>query len=111
MSSESPTPNEQPARGPTCPEEALELVKSRFGRPTLPDGTLVPLQVEEFDLGYVVYAVYPKPAAVAGVPQQPAEPGGSSLVVAKDNGEIATVPNYPPELAIKVFKKHYRSGS
>ncbi|MGW0563838.1 hypothetical protein ACWDZ4_25305 [Streptomyces sp. NPDC003016] len=109
MRAESSMPHQQPHPVPAGPEEALELVRSRFGQPTLPDGTLVPLRVEEFDLGYVVYAVRPEPAA-GGVPR-PAEPGGSSIVVAKDNGEIATVPHYPPPLAIEVFKKHYRPGT
>lgn len=110
MSTGSPTPDQQPDPVPVDPEEALELVKGRFGQPTLPDGTLAPLLVQEFDLGYVVYAVFPKPTAVGGVPQ-PAEPGGSNFIVAKDSSEITTLPNYPPELAIQVFRKHYRPST
>ncbi|MGW7197662.1 hypothetical protein [Streptomyces chryseus] len=113
MSFESPTEDrqraERPDPVPADAQEALELVQDRFGLPTLPDGTSAPLRAHEFDLGYVVYAVCPPPADVGGVPQ-PAEPGGSNFVVAKDNGEIVTVPNYPVELAIQVFKKHYRAG-
>jgi hypothetical protein len=105
MTSEIPASGPQPVPGNA--EEALELVRRRFGQPTLPDGTPAPMRVHEFDLGYVVYTVVPKPTGPGGVPL-PAPPGGSNFVVAKDNGEIATVPNYPPEQAAQVFRKHYR---
>ncbi|MET9516903.1 hypothetical protein [Streptomyces sp. NPDC002994] len=107
MSSQGPaTPD--PGRAPSTPEEALRLVLGRFGQPRLPDGSPAPMRVEEFDIGYVVYAVFPQPTAVNGVPR-PAEPGGSHVVVAKDDGETALVPNFPPELAIEVFRRHYRA--
>ncbi|MFI5758879.1 hypothetical protein [Streptomyces sp. NPDC051569] len=95
---------------PRTPGEAVHLVRRRFGQPTLPDDTPAPLHVHEFDLGYVVYGVLPRPTDQGGVPR-PAQPGGSSFVVTKDSGDIATVPNYPPEQAAEVFRRHYRPGS
>lgn len=47
---------------------------------------------EEFDIGYLVYAVFPPVTDAAGRPQ-PAPPGGSKIVVANDTGETVTVPN------------------
>ncbi len=47
MSAESSMPHQQPHPVPAGPGEALEIVRSRFGQPTLPDGTPVPLRVEE----------------------------------------------------------------
>lgn len=55
-----------------------------------------------------MYAALPPTAPVNGVPR-PAEPGGSQVVVAKDNGEIALVPSLPPALAIEVFRRHCRA--
>ncbi|MFI9358388.1 hypothetical protein ACWGLP_14470 [Streptomyces lydicus] len=96
-----------PRTGPTTPQEALELVRSRFGQPRNTDGSPAPLQVREFDLGYLVYATYPPrvtPVDANGRPL-PAQPGGSSLVVAKDTGTVSTLPNYPPQQAIALYRK------
>ncbi|MCK1796241.1 hypothetical protein MTQ01_09540 [Streptomyces sp. XM4193] len=96
---------EPPASG----AEALERVLEQYGRPVGPDGVPAAMHVEEFESGYVVYPSFPLPEPINGVPQ-PAEPGGSNYVVAKDNGEIGVVPNYPPAKAIEVFERFYRSG-
>ncbi|MEU9486021.1 hypothetical protein AB0D83_20545 [Streptomyces decoyicus] len=92
---------------PTNPDEALEAVRRQFGLPHSFDGTPAPLHVQEFDLGYLVYATYAKPVDRNGRPV-PAPPGGSSFVVAKESGAISTVPNYPPEQAIALYRKQLR---
>ncbi|MFJ6748491.1 hypothetical protein ACIQNI_09900 [Streptomyces sp. NPDC091266] len=102
MSSENSPAN--PQNVPASPEEALELVRGAFGQPHSADGTPAPLQVREFDLGYLVYAVFAKPVDKQGRPV-PAPPGGSSFVVAKDTGQISTLPNYPPDQAIALYRK------
>ncbi|MFG2138292.1 hypothetical protein [Streptomyces sp. NPDC048650] len=89
---------------PSSPDEALESVRRQFGEPRSFDGTPAPLHVQEFDLGYLVYATFAKPVDRNGRPV-PAPPGGSSFVVAKDSGKISTVPNYPPEQAIALYRK------
>ncbi|WP_246101715.1 hypothetical protein [Streptomyces cyaneus] len=101
MTSDHPAP-------PTTPEQALAIVRSRYARPKLPDGTPAELCVEEFDIGYLVYAVFPPVTDAAGRPQ-PAPPGGSKIVVAKDTGEAVTVPNYPTEAAIALYRKQRQS--
>ncbi|MFF2809041.1 hypothetical protein ACFVT2_18015 [Streptomyces sp. NPDC058000] len=97
-----------PQSVPTNSEEALEAVRSRFGQPLSFDGNPAPLHVQEFDLGYLVYATYAKPVDPNGRPL-PTPPGGSSFVVAKGTGVISTLPNYPPEQAIALYRKQQRS--
>ncbi|MGW1840097.1 hypothetical protein [Streptomyces sp. BBFR2] len=91
---------------PTSPEEALALVRDRYAEPTLPDGTPVPLAVEEFDIGYLVHPVFPPVSRTdaAGVPL-PAPPGGAKIVVSKTTGESVTVPNLPNESAIALYRR------
>ncbi|GGY48791.1 hypothetical protein [Streptomyces djakartensis] len=89
---------------PASAEEALAIVRSRYARPRLPDGSPVELRVEEFDIGYLVYAAFPPVTDIAGRPQ-PAPPGGSKVVVAKETGEIIAVPNYPTETAIALYRQ------
>lgn len=101
MTSENPAP-------PTTPEQALDIVRSRYAQPKLPDGTPAQLRVEEFDVGYVVYAVFPPVTDDAGRPR-PAPPGGSKIVVSKDTGETVTVPNYPTEAAIALYRRQRQS--
>ncbi|MFI9048462.1 hypothetical protein [Streptomyces sp. NPDC053427] len=103
MTSESNSPMD-PQDVPANPDEALESVRRQFGQPRSFDGTLAPLHVEEFDLGYLVYATFAKPVDKNGRPV-PAPPGGSNFVVAKDTGKISTVPNYPPDQAIALYRK------
>ncbi|MFF0733937.1 hypothetical protein ACFYVK_20205 [Streptomyces chartreusis] len=97
MTSDNPAP-------PTTAEQALAIVRGRYAQPKLPDGTPAELRVEEFDIGYLVYAVFPPITDAAGRPQ-PAPPGGSKIVVAKDTGETVTVPNYPTQTAIALYRK------
>ncbi|MGW6734145.1 hypothetical protein [Streptomyces sp. NPDC055013] len=97
MTSDHPAP-------PTSSEQALAIVRSRCAQPELPDGTPAELRVAEFDIGYLVFAVFPPVADAAGR-AQPAPPGGSKIVVAKDTGETVTVPNYPTEAAIALYRK------
>lgn len=98
MTSDHPAP-------PTTPEQALDIVRSRFAEPRLPDGSRAELRVEEFDIGYLVYAVFPPPAETAG-PPRPAPPGGAKIVVSKETGETVTVPNFPTEQAIALYRKN-----
>lgn len=96
--------------GPEVPQSAAEaerLVRARFAVPAAPDGSPGQLRVTEFPLGYVVRTAAPPPERSGSTPR-PAEPGGSSFIVARDNGEIVTVPNYPPSQAIEVFRKRFR---
>ncbi|MEV6027969.1 hypothetical protein [Streptomyces sp. NPDC052036] len=93
-----------PAAPPTTPEEALAIVRSRYAQPKLPDGTPAALNVHEFDIGYLVYAAFPPTTDAEGRPQ-PSAPGGSKIVVAKDTGETVTVPNFPTEAAIALYRR------
>lgn len=97
MTSDHPAP-------PTTPEQALDIVRSRFAEPRTPDGSPAELRVEEFDIGYLVYAVLPPVTDVAGRPQ-PAPPGGSKIVVSKETGEAVTVPNCPMQAAIDLYRR------
>lgn len=65
-----------PQGPPVTPAQALEIVRARYAQPKLPDGTPAELQVHEFDIGYLVYAVYPPRTDAAGPPSppRPAEP-------------------------------------
>lgn len=98
---DNPTP-------PTTPDEALAIVRSRYAEPTLADGSPAPMQVEEFDIGYLVYAEYPDTLDASDEPQ-PAPPGGSNIIVAKDTGETVTVPNLPTETAIALYRQQRQS--
>ncbi|MFE1173578.1 hypothetical protein [Streptomyces sp. NPDC058773] len=93
---------------PATPEEALAIVRSRYAEPKLADGSPAPMQVEEFDLGYLVYPAYPDTLDDSGEPQ-PAPPGGAKIIVAKDTGETVTVPNLPTESAIDLYRQQRRS--
>lgn len=101
MAADSPTP-------PTTPEQALSIVRSRYALPRLPDGTPAPLTVHEFDIGYLVHATFPPVTDASGRPL-PAPPGGSKIIVAKDTGETVTVPNYPSETAIALYREQRSS--
>ncbi|MPY49034.1 hypothetical protein [Streptomyces acidicola] len=107
MTPDNPALPQNPAP-PNTPEEALAIVRSRYAQPKLPDGTPAPMHVHEFDIGYLVYATFPPVADTTGQPR-PSAPGGSKIVVAKDTGETVTVPNYPTEAAIALYRKQYRA--
>ncbi|CAL9424896.1 hypothetical protein SUDANB145_01927 [Streptomyces sp. enrichment culture] len=102
MTSDVPAP--PPGTPPTSPEEAVRIVRSRFAQPTAPDGSPAELSVHEFDLGYLVYPT-PRPTEPgSGRPAAPAPPGGAKVVVSKEDGETVTVPNYPTEQAIALYR-------
>ncbi|MGP4013442.1 hypothetical protein [Streptomyces sp. 4N124] len=103
MSPDTPAP--APQDPPATPDQALEIVRARYAQPKLPDGTPAELNVHEFDIGYLVYAVFPPRTDPAGQPQ-PAPPGGAKIVVSKETGETVTVPNYPIEQAIALYRKN-----
>ncbi|MFG2827893.1 hypothetical protein ACGFWI_10570 [Streptomyces sp. NPDC048434] len=103
MPQDTPTP-------PTTPEEALAIVRSRYAQPKLPDGSPAPMHVHEFDLGYLVYAGFPRTPDASG-PPKPAPPGGSKVIVAKDTGETVTVPNFPTEAAIELYRKQRQADT
>ncbi|MFF3908442.1 hypothetical protein ACFYZJ_21215 [Streptomyces sp. NPDC001848] len=100
MTSDNPAP-------PTTAEQALDIVRSRYAQPRLPDGSPAQLRVEEFDIGYLVYAEFPPVTDAAGRPQ-PAPPGGSKIVVSKETGETVTVPNFPNPAAIDLYRRQRR---
>ncbi|MGW2919644.1 hypothetical protein ACWDBF_17545 [Streptomyces angustmyceticus] len=95
---------------PSSPDEALAIVRSRYAEPKLPDGSPAPMHVHEFDIGYLVYATFPRTPDASARPQ-PAQPGGSKIIVAKDTGETVTVPNFPTEAAIELYRKQRQSNS
>ncbi|MER6469663.1 hypothetical protein [Streptomyces collinus] len=97
MTSDHPAP-------PTTAEQALDIARSRFAEPRLPDGSPAELRVEEFDIGYLVHAVFPTATDATGRPQ-PAPPGGSKIVVSKKTGEAVTVPNYPTQATIDLYRR------
>ncbi|MFI2258876.1 hypothetical protein [Streptomyces tubercidicus] len=99
---------ETPPTPPTTPDEALAIVRGRYAEPTLADGSPAPMQVEEFDIGYLVYAEYPDITDDSGEPQ-PAPPGGATIIVAKDTGETVTVPNLPTDSAIALYRQQRQS--
>ncbi|MGW1372884.1 hypothetical protein ACWD6P_01200 [Streptomyces sp. NPDC002446] len=103
MSQESPI-------SPSTPEEALAIVRSRYAQPKLTDGSPAPMHVEEFDIGYLVYATFPRTTDSSGQPQ-PTPPGGAKIIVAKDTGETVTVPNLPTESAIALYRKQRQADS
>ncbi|MGW5115507.1 hypothetical protein ACWEQ8_08700 [Streptomyces noursei] len=97
-------PQEDPAP-PTTPEEALAIALRHYAQPKNADGSLVPLHVHEFDIGYLVYRTYPPaPIDAAGRPLPP-PPGGAKIVVSKGTGETYTVPNLPTESAIELYRE------
>ncbi|MEV0371878.1 hypothetical protein AB0I10_18940 [Streptomyces sp. NPDC050636] len=83
---------------PTTAEEALEIARTRF-RPRCHDGTPASVHVEEFDIGYVIYATFP--------PTEPPSFGGSHLVVSKADGKLTYVPNFPPKSAIARYRRRH----
>jgi hypothetical protein len=110
--------SDNPAAPPTTPEQALEIVRNRYAQPKLPDGTPAELRVEEFDIGYLVYAECPpapasEPPADQATPARPAAPstpGGSKIVVSKATGETVTVPNFPTEAAIALYRRQHQQS-
>ncbi|UGY93943.1 hypothetical protein [Streptomyces gobiensis] len=98
-------------RIPANAEEALQAARTQFA-PIWPDGTPAPLNVLEFDVGYLVYASFPHPPASPSDRRRPmGNPGGTCVVVSKEDGEIRTLPHRPPQAAIALYRKMYRPSA
>ncbi|MEU8783653.1 hypothetical protein [Streptomyces sp. NPDC048637] len=108
-----PTPPPLPPRTgpqpvPANADEALEIGREHFPEVGSPGGP-AELLVHEFDIGYLIYAGWP-PAEDPTAP--PAEPGGSNIVIAKADGEVSSLPNFPPESAVELYHRlHSRRTS
>ncbi|MET9433202.1 hypothetical protein [Streptomyces sp. NPDC006551] len=103
MATDTPAP--APQGPPATPDQAVDIVRSRYAQPKLPDGTPLELNVHEFDIGYLVYATFPSRADASGG-HKPAPPGGAKIVVSKETGESVAVPNHPTEQAIALYRKN-----
>lgn len=96
---------DDPDAPPRTPEQALDVVRSRYAQPTLPDGSPAELQVHEFDEGFLVFPVLPPATDDEGRPR-PAPPGGGKIVVSKETGRTFTTPNLPTEAAIALYRRN-----
>ncbi len=85
-------------RVPTTPGEALEIAGIHF-KPRCRDGSPASVHVEEFDIGFLVYATFP--------PTEPRSFGGSHLIISKTDGTPTFVPNSPPKSAIALYRKRH----
>ncbi|MFF2808546.1 hypothetical protein ACFVT2_15510 [Streptomyces sp. NPDC058000] len=92
---------------PISADHALEIGRAYFPPVGSPGGP-VSLLVHAFDEGYLVHAGRPAPEDPTA---PPASPGGTHIVIAKSNGDVTTVPNFPPESAIAVYRQWYRPGT
>ncbi|MGW8552006.1 hypothetical protein [Streptomyces tubercidicus] len=98
-----PQPQEGQRPIPASADEALEIGRGHF--PSIwPGGEEPTLHVHEFDLGYLVYPVFPPRDPNA----YPRDPGGSHIVISKADGAVSALPNYPPEQAIELYRSHFR---
>ncbi|WJY38149.1 hypothetical protein QT196_13085 [Streptomyces sp. P9-2B-2] len=105
MQSDSSGPSDSPqgrSAAPTTVDEALTRARAHF-RPRCHDGSLASLHVQEFDIGYLVYATFP--------PTEPRSFGGSHLVISKTDGALTFVPNFPPDTAIARYRARRRPSS
>lgn len=80
---------------PTTPAEALAIVRSRYAEPTLADGSPAPMQVEEFDIGYLVYAEYPDALDASDEPQPP-RPAAQTSSWPRTPAKPSPCPTSPP---------------
>ncbi|MFJ3948838.1 hypothetical protein ACIPXV_02025 [Streptomyces libani] len=83
---------------PQTADEALAMARAHF-HPRCRDGSPASLHVQEFDLGYLIYATFP--------PTEPRSFGGSHLVVSKVDGALTFVPNFPPKSAIALYRRRH----
>ncbi|MFF9479948.1 hypothetical protein [Streptomyces sp. NPDC014733] len=86
---------------PRSADEALEIGRNHFppvGAPGGPTG----LFVHEFAEGYLIHAGRPSPE---GPDVPPAQPGGSHVVIAKENGELTFLPDFPPPDAVALYRR------
>ncbi|WP_399094208.1 hypothetical protein ACGH2B_25170 [Streptomyces sp. BBFR2] len=95
----SPSGAPEPVRPvPVTAEEALTAARARF-QVLDPAGNPAPLHVAEFDIGFLIHAVMPPPPPGARTPL-----GGSHMVIAKSDGAVTYVPNFPPDSAIALYR-------
>ncbi|WP_406476039.1 hypothetical protein [Streptomyces platensis] len=107
-----PTPPEyRPRLGPeplpTNEAEALEIGRKYFPEVGSPGGPSS-LYVHEFDIGYLIHAGWPATEDSTGLPSSP---GGSNIVISKIDGLVASVPNFPEEAAVEIYRRVYRPNS
>ncbi|WP_268977861.1 hypothetical protein [Streptomyces sp. GS7] len=106
-------PGQQPAGGPvqqvipTSAEHARDIGRAYFPPVGSPDGP-VSILVHEFDEGYLVQAGWPAPEDPTALPSSP---GGANIVIAKSDGEVTHVPNFPPEPAIALYRRTRRPAT
>ena len=86
---------------PRTADEALAIARTTF-QPQCADGTPAALNVQEFDLGFLIYATFP--------PTEPPSYGGSHLVISKTDGSTMYVPNFPPDSAISLYRRQVGQG-
>ncbi|MFG3116533.1 hypothetical protein ACGF4C_19235 [Streptomyces sp. NPDC048197] len=99
--------DEGPRPVPANADEALEIGRQHFPDVGSPNGP-ASLHVHEFDLGYLIYAGWPLPEDPTA---PPASPGGSNIVINKENGDVTSLPNFPPAAAEKLYHRIYRPSS
>ncbi|MEU8783657.1 hypothetical protein [Streptomyces sp. NPDC048637] len=87
---------------PATAEEALARARADF-QPRCHDGTPASVHVQEFDLGYLIYATFP--------PTEPRSFGGSHLVVSKADGALTYVPSFPPKSAIALYRRRHHPNA
>ncbi|MEV6569195.1 hypothetical protein [Streptomyces kronopolitis] len=105
MSEPQPQAGQRPV--PTSAGEALEIGRGHFPA-VWPDGEQPTLHVHEFDLGYLVYPVFPPRTDPTAYPR---DPGGSHIVISKADGAVSALPNHPPEQAVELYRRHYLPGA
>ncbi|WP_406217727.1 hypothetical protein [Streptomyces decoyicus] len=88
---------------PTNEAEALVIGRQHFPEVGSPGGPSE-LYVHEFDIGYLIHAGWPAPEDPTA---RPSEPGGTNVVISKIDGEVADVPNFPPEDAVELYRESY----
>ncbi|MGW2023534.1 hypothetical protein [Streptomyces decoyicus] len=99
-----PNPQERLRPVPATADEALEIGRGHF--PSVwPGGEEPALYVHEFDIGYLVYPVFPPREDPTAYPR---DPGGSHIVISKADGAVSALPNYPPEQAVELYRRHVR---
>ncbi|MGW8554124.1 hypothetical protein [Streptomyces tubercidicus] len=92
---------------PTNEAEALEIGQKYFPEVGSPGGPSS-LYVHEFDIGYLIHAGWPASEDSTG---RPSSPGGSNIVISKIDGQVSSVPNFPEETAVEIYRKVYRPDS
>ncbi|MEU8682448.1 hypothetical protein [Streptomyces sp. NPDC048611] len=92
---------------PTTEAEALAIGKKHFPEIGSPGGP-TSRYVHEFDIGYLIHAGWPANEDSTG---RPSAPGGSNIVISKIDGEVSSVPNFPEEKAVAIYRRAYRPDS